>query len=146
MQQCLRVCPPGDLAVPRDLVLLDQVHHGLFRQESVLGAESAANLEIPVPSQAVGIRPDACRWQVDVLVPDHVLPARWCLNSTLTATDDPEQWAVRSSASGTSVDSRGRLFVLGGSSLSQMLVECRLRLPPASEIFSTLLAGAASRP
>ena len=138
----VRVCPPGDLAMPRDLVLLDQVHHGLFRQEPFLGAESAATLEIPVPSLAVGIRPDACRWQVDVLVPDHVLPARWCLNSTLTATDDPAQWAVRSSASGTSVDSHGRLFVLGGSSLSQMLVECRLRLPPASEIFSTLLAGA----
>lgn len=138
----IRVCPPGDLSAPRDLVLLDQVHYGLFRQEPFLGAESAANLEIPIPSQAVGIRPDACRWQVDVLVPDHVLPARWCLNSTVTAADDPAQWAVRSSASGVSVDSHGRLFVFGGSSLSQTLVEVRLRLPPASEIFGTLLAGA----
>jgi hypothetical protein len=48
---------------------------------------------------------------------------------------------VRSSTSGISIDSHGRIFTVTGPSLAQ-LVQVRLRLPTARQVFSTLLAGA----
>jgi hypothetical protein len=50
------------------------------------------------------------------------------------------QWAARSSTNGISVDSHGLAFSFAGSPLQQLLVRLRLRLPPAMEIFSSLLA------
>jgi hypothetical protein len=49
------------------------------------------------------------------VLPDHVLPARWCLDTIIS--DQRLHWAVRPSTSGTSVDSHGRVFQFGGSHL-----------------------------
>jgi hypothetical protein len=135
-------CMPDDLAAVRDIALLDQEHFADVRHEPFLGSELATSLEIPRPSKAEGLQPDSCRWQVDVLTPEHVLPARWRLGTIIS--DQQMHWAVRSSTSGTSVDSHGRIFQLSGSPLSQMLVQIRLRFPPAPEIFAALLADSGS--
>jgi hypothetical protein len=134
----VRACGPGDLTAVRDVALLDQEHFADIRHEPFLGPELATTLDIPRPTKAEGLRPDSCRWQVDVLMPDHVLPARWCLDTIIG--DQRLHWAVRSSTSGISVDSHGRFFQFSGSPLSQMLTQIRLRFPPASEVFATLLA------
>jgi hypothetical protein len=136
----IRTCPPDELACVRDLVLLDQDHFADIRHDPFLGPEQAGNLAIPRPSLAVGQSPDACRWQVDVLMPDHVLPARWCLDPIIS--DQRVHWTARSSTSGISVDSHGRVFQFSGSPLSQMLAQVRLRFPLAPEIFSALLGDA----
>jgi hypothetical protein len=138
----VRTCEPGELPVRRDLVLLDSVHFGDSLHEPFLGAELARNIEIPLPSEATGLRPDSCRWQVDIETSDNILPARWSLHPTLTVGDALSRWAARSSTSGISVDSHGRGFVFGGSPLSQLLVQVRLRFPGAAEIFTTLLTKA----
>lgn len=134
------VCAAADLASVRDLVLLDQEHVGDMRYEPFTGAEHATALQILQPSVARGRSPDSYRWQVDVLVPDHILPVRWCLDTLIS--DQQFHWAVRSSTAGTSVDSHGRPFQFGGSPLSQMLVQVRLRFPPASDVFAALLGDA----
>jgi hypothetical protein len=136
----VRTCDPAALSVRRDLVLLDNAHFGDSLHEPFLGTELAKNVEIPLPSEAKGLRPESCRWQVDIETSDNVLPARWSLHNVLTVGDALSHWAARSSTSGISVDSHGRGFVFGGSPLSQMLVQVRLRFPEATEIFSTLLA------
>jgi hypothetical protein len=136
----VRVCAPGDLAAVRDLVLLDQEHFADIRHEPFLGPDQAGNLEMPYPSLAVGQSADSCRWQVDVVMPDHVLPARWCLDAIIS--DQRLHWTARSSTSGISVDSHGRVFQFTGSPLSQMLAQVRLRFPPAREVFAALLGDA----
>ena len=138
----MQTCEPAELPIRRNLVLLDDVHFADSLYEPFLGAELARNLEIPLPSEAKGHRPESCRWQVDVEVTDNVLPARWSLHPTLTVGSGSLRWAVRSSKSGVSVDSHGRGFMFEGSNLSQMLVQVRLRAPGATEIFTTLLAKA----
>lgn len=80
----VRVCAPADLPVRRGLHLLDKGHTGDTLHEPFLGADQARNVEIPLPSEAVGTEADSCRWQVDVLDPSTVLPARWALNQVLT--------------------------------------------------------------
>lgn len=137
----VRTCDAGELPVRRNLVLLDNAHFGDSLHEPFLGAELARSIEIPLPSEAEGLRPESCRWQVDMEASDNILPARWSLHPILTVGDALSHWAARSSTSGISVDSHGRGFVFGGSPLSQMLVQVRLRFPAATEIFSTLLAG-----
>jgi hypothetical protein len=134
------VCVPADLAVRRDLALLDQEHFADIRHEPFSGAEHATTLQIPQPSVAQGRSPDSYRWQVDVMVPDHVLPARWCLDTLIS--DQQFHWAARSSTAGTSVDSHGRVLQFGGSPLSQLLVQVKLRFPPAPEVFAALLGDA----
>ncbi|MFC9629056.1 hypothetical protein ACFTY8_07130 [Streptomyces mirabilis] len=134
------VCTPADLPVRHDLHLLDKVHFGDTLHEPFLGTDQARNVEIPLPSEAAGVDPDSCRWQVDVQDPGNVLPARWALRDAVTA--DGTSYGVRSSTSGISVDSHGRLFTLAGASLSQRLVQVRLRFPTARQVFTTLLAGA----
>jgi hypothetical protein len=75
------------------------------------------------------------------MVPDHVLPARWCLDTLIS--DQQYHWAARSSpAAMDAVDSHGRVFQLGGSPLSQLLVQVKLRFPPASDVFAALLGDA----
>ena len=138
----VRTREPGELPVRRDLVLLDSVHFADSLHEPFLGAELARNVEIPLPSEATGLRPESCRWQVDLETSDNILPARWSLHPTLTVGDALSRWAARSSTSGISVDSHGRGFVFGGSPLSQLLVQVRLRFPGATEIFTTLLTQA----
>ena len=132
---------PNDLPVLRRLILLDSVHFGDTFYEPFLDAELARTIEIPLPSEARGLRPESFRWQVDLEVPDNILPARWILNPILAVKNEQSGWAIRSSKSGTSIDSHGRGFFFGGSSLSQMLVQVRPRFPDATEIFSTLLAA-----
>lgn len=134
------VCAAADLTATRDLALLDQEHFGDIRHEPFIGAEHATTLQIPQPTLARGRSPDSYRWQVDVIVPDHVLPARWCLDTLIS--DQQYHWAARSSTAGTSVDSHGRAFQFGGSPLSQLLVQVKLRFPPASEVFAALLGDA----
>jgi hypothetical protein len=136
----IRICAPTDLAAVRDLVLLDQEHFAHIRHEPFLGPDQAGNLEILRPSVAAGESADSCRWQVDVLMPDHVLPARWCLDTIIS--DQRAHWTARSSTSGISVDSHGRIFQFTGSPLSQMLAQVRLRFPPAREVFAALLGDA----
>ncbi|MER6353695.1 hypothetical protein ABT186_18105 [Streptomyces sp. NPDC001634] len=136
----VRVCAPSDLPVRRRLHLLDKAHVGDTLHEPFLGTDQARKVEIPLPSEAVGVQPDSCRWQVDVLDPKAVLPARWALNDVITA--DGTSWGVRSSTSGISIDSHGRIFTVTGTSLAQLLVQVRLRVPTARQVFSTLLAGA----
>lgn len=82
----VRVCAPADLPVRRRLHLLDKAHVGDTLHEPFLGTDQARNVEIPLPSEAVGIQLDSCRWQVDVLDSKAVLPARWALNDVITAT------------------------------------------------------------
>jgi hypothetical protein len=134
------VCSPADLGATRGVALLDREHFGDIRYEPFVGAEHATTLQILQPSLAQGRSPDSYRWQVDVMVPDHVLPARWCLDTLIS--DQQYHWAARSSTAGTSVDSHGRVFQLGGSPLSQLLVQVKLRFPPASEVFAALLGDA----
>ncbi|MEU3441758.1 hypothetical protein ABZ755_15290 [Streptomyces griseoincarnatus] len=136
----VQVCAPADLPVRRRLHLLDKAHVGDTLHEPFLGTDQARNVEIPLPSEAAGTQPDSCRWQVDVLDPKAVLPARWALNDVITA--DGTSWGVRSSTSGISIDSHGRIFTVTGTSLAQLLVQVRLRLPTARQVFSTLLARA----
>lgn len=136
----VRVCAPADLPVRRRLHLLDKAHVGDTLHEPFLGTDQARNVEVPLPSEAAGAQPDSCRWQVDVLDPKAVLPARWALNDVITA--DGTSWGVRSSTSGISIDSHGRIFTVTGTSLAQLLVQVRLRFPTARQVFSTLLAGA----
>jgi hypothetical protein len=135
----VRVCAPADLPVRRRLHLLDQAHAGDTLHEPFLGTDQARNVEIPLPSKAAGVQPNSCRWQVDILDPATVLPARWVLNNMVTA--DGTSWGVRSSTSGISLDSHGRIFTLSGSSLAQLLVQARLRFPAARQVFTTLLEG-----
>jgi len=136
----VRVCAPVDLPVRRSLHLLDKAHAGDTLHEPFLGSDQARNVEIPLPGEAAGVEPDSCRWQVDVLDPGTVLPARWALRDVIIA--DGTSWGVRSSTSGISVDSHGRMFTLAGTSLAQRLVQVRVRFPTAREVFTTLLAGA----
>ncbi|WP_406129039.1 hypothetical protein OHQ89_46320 [Streptomyces canus] len=136
----VRVCAPADLPVRRSLYLLDKAHAGDTLHEPFLGSEQARNVEIPLPGEAMGVEPESCRWQVDVLDPGTVLPARWALRDVIIA--DGTSWGVRSSTSGISVDSHGRMFTLAGTSLTQRLVQVRVRFPTAREVFTTLLAGA----
>jgi hypothetical protein len=138
----VRTCEPNELPVRRDQVLLDSVHFGDSLHEPFLGAELARNVEIPLPSEATGLRAESCRWQVDIETVDNVLPARWALHTALTVGDELSRWAARSSTSGISVDSHGRGLVFSGSPLSEMLVQVRLRFPGAAEIFTTLLSEA----
>jgi len=137
----VRVCEADELPVSSICALLDEEHFDDIDHEPFLGPEMARNLHIALPSRVQGKRPESLRWQVDLIVPDHILPARWCLNSVITAGDSQNQWRIRSSTSGISVDSHGRVYVAAGSSLSQMLVQVRLRYPPASEVFGSLLLG-----
>lgn len=136
----VRTCDASELPLRRNQVLLDSVHFGVSLHEPFIGAELARNVEIPLPSVAQGLRPESCRWQVDIETLDNVLPARWSLHPVLTVGDALSRWAARSSTSGISVDSHGRGFVFGGSPLSQLLIHVRLRFPGATEIFATLLA------
>ena len=135
------VCAPADLPVRRHLHLLDKERAGDTLHEPFLGTDQARNIEIPLPSEAVGSAPDSCRWQVDVLEPRTVLPARWALREVVTA-DPASSWGVRSSTNGISIDSHGRIFTLAGTSLAQRLVQVRLRFPTVREVFTTLLAPA----
>jgi hypothetical protein len=137
----LEVCDVKQLSTPRDWVLRDEAHVATAIHEPFLGTDMARSLEVPLPSEARGQQAMSCRWQVDVLRPDHVLPARWCLHSILSAGDTASSWAVRSSTAGISVDSHGRIFVMGGLPLSQTLVQVSLRYPSAAEVFASLLAG-----
>ncbi|MEJ8658841.1 hypothetical protein [Streptomyces sp. MS1.AVA.4] len=136
----MTICAPADLPLRRDVHLLDEVHFGDTLHEPFLGTDQARNVEIPLPSKAVGVGPDSCRWQVDVQDPRNVLPARWALRDVITA--DGPSYGARSSTSGISFDSHGRLFTLAGASLSQRLVQVRLRFPTAREVFTTLLERA----
>lgn len=136
----VRTCEPGELPVRRDVVLLDSDRFSDNLQEPFFGAELAKSLEIPLPSKAFGLRPESCRWQVDVELSDNVLPARWSIKPVITVGDSMSHWAVRSSSQGISVDSHGRGFVVGGSALTQLLVQVRLRFPEATEMFTSLLA------
>ncbi|MEU1301582.1 hypothetical protein [Streptomyces shenzhenensis] len=135
----LRVCAAADLPVRRRYHLLDEAYAGDTLYEPFLGTDQARNVEIPHPSKAVGIQPDSCRWQVDIMDPRTVLPARWALNDTVLV--EGNAWGVRSSTSGISIDSHGRVFTLAGSSLAQLLVQVRLRFPVARQVFTTLLQG-----
>ncbi len=135
------VCSPHELPVRRNNVLLDGTHLTDSLSEPFIGDELARDLEIPLPSEAVGLRPDSLRWQVDVEAAGHVLPVRTALQSLLT-TENEGQWAARSSKNGISIDSHGRTFSFTGASLSQLLVRVQLRYPRPEEIFKTLLAPA----
>jgi hypothetical protein len=130
-----------DLSSQRDTALLDEIHFGDSIFEPFVGPDMAKSVEIPLPAKAVGITPISCRWQVDVLAFDHVLPARRCLGAITNTGGEGNRWAIRSSTAGISLDSHGRMYVAAGTTLSQMLVQVRTRTPPAREIFAALLKG-----
>lgn len=127
----------------RDTVLIDKEHAPNVQWEPFMGPDLARSLEVPLPSEAVGVRPESCRWQVDAEITNHRLPARSALNPSLVV-ESADVWAIRSSRAGISVDSHGRGFMFSGSPLSQMLVQARIRFPEPPEIFRKLLGDDAT--
>lgn len=130
---------PEDLSSQRDLALLDEAHFADSVYEPFVGPDMAKSVQIPLPTKAEGQTPASCRWQVDVLTLGHVLPARWCLSPIINTGGETSRWAIRSSTAGISLDSHGRMFTVGGSTLSQILVQIRVRNSSATEIFAALL-------
>jgi hypothetical protein len=135
----MSICDPMDIPVRRSSFLLDGAHPNDSLSEPFSGANLERDLDIPLPSEAVGLRPDTLRWQVDIEASGHMLPTRSALHPLL-CVGSHEHWATRSSKYGISVDSHGRTWSFTNSPLSQLLVRLRLRLPPPEEIFRTLLA------
>lgn len=132
---------PAQLSTTSNWTLRDSLHFGDLLHEPFLGPDLARSAEIPMPSEAVGTTIEACRWRIDLELPEHVLPARWALRSILSVDRRGPDSAIRSSTSGLSLDSHGSERALpAGMPLSQRLIHARPRFPEPSEIFSRLLA------
>lgn len=133
----LQPCLIEDIPLPPTKVLLDVERVDSLR-ELFLDGLLAGQVDVPLPTKARSIDPWACRWIIDFLVNGHHLPARWAVGPLADAAGEQTR-SVRSGADGVCYQSHGHGFVVGGSTLQQMLVQLRPRLPSAAEVFAALL-------